>query len=140
MFLTRNMNISNVLSIPPISFTSSTRELGAWGEDIAESYLSSLGYDIAQRNWRVRQGELDIIAYSPQRQAIIAVEVKTRREGGHVPAWCAVDERKLQRLRTLLMGWLRETDAHSPHIAVDLIAITLHKDGTIDLDHRESLV
>lgn len=49
---------------------------GDRGEDLACKYLKSLGYQILERNFRIRGGELDIIAKDGE--ALAFVEVKTR--------------------------------------------------------------
>ena len=53
-----------------------TLEIGSLGEDLAQKYLSSLGYKILERNWRWRKCEIDIIAI--HRDKIVFIEVKTR--------------------------------------------------------------
>ena len=52
------------------------REIGNLGENIAAKYLESSGYHILDRNFRARQGELDIIAVD--NDELVFVEVKTR--------------------------------------------------------------
>ena len=37
-----------------------TLELGSLGEDIAATYLTDSGLRVLDRNWRCREGELDI--------------------------------------------------------------------------------
>ncbi len=49
---------------------------GKSGEDIACKYLQDLGYKILDRNFRIRGGEIDIIA--KDHDQIVFVEVKTR--------------------------------------------------------------
>lgn len=51
-------------------------EIGNKGEDIACTYLSKLGYKIIERNYRIRGGEVDIIAIDHEQ--IVFVEVKAR--------------------------------------------------------------
>ena len=53
------------------------REHGNQGESAVVSYLLSRGYDIAERNYRCKQGEIDIIA-RPYSGCLVFVEVKTR--------------------------------------------------------------
>lgn len=50
--------------------------LGRSGEDAACQYLTKLGYQIVERNFRCRMGEIDIIARDDQ--TLVFVEVKTR--------------------------------------------------------------
>lgn len=52
------------------------QELGQFGENAVTYYLEKKGYRIVRRNYRVKGGELDIIA---EKDGVIAfVEVKTR--------------------------------------------------------------
>ena len=45
---------------------NSRQALGVWGEKCAAAYLQNNDYEILERNWRIRGGEIDIIAYDPQ--------------------------------------------------------------------------
>lgn len=70
-------------------------DTGKWGENVAADYLASLGYAIADRNWRCGHYELDIVAYKGAR--IVFVEVKTRTNDDDDPLE-AVDRNKAMRL------------------------------------------
>jgi len=50
--------------------------IGKLGEDLACTYLAKLGYKIIERNFRIRGGEIDIIALDGS--TLVYVEVKTR--------------------------------------------------------------
>jgi putative endonuclease len=50
--------------------------LGRWGEDLAARHLEASGYEVLSRNWRCREGELDIVARCGD--ALVFVEVKAR--------------------------------------------------------------
>lgn len=57
---------------------------GQWGEDEASQFLQDQGYDIVERNFRTRMGELDIIAWHTKPhfgKTLCFVEVKTRASG-----------------------------------------------------------
>jgi len=64
---------------------SPKRKLGDIGEKIALEYLKKQGYQILDRNYRKKWGEIDIIAQgqsfkdSPSRTVLVFVEVKTKR-------------------------------------------------------------
>ncbi len=72
------------------------RETGADRETLAAEYLASRGMNIRERNFRCRQGEIDIIGY--HEGYLVFTEVKYRRtaESGSAPE--AVDFRKQHRI------------------------------------------
>lgn len=113
--------------------------LGQWGEDAATAYLRGIGYAIIDRNWRSRTGELDIIAFDANRDAIVAVEVKTRRGNGFGSPEEAVTPRKLSRLRLLLAEWLIATGRRATNIAVDVIALTLVTPQQFAINHLKDV-
>jgi putative endonuclease len=39
----------------------SNRRSGAWGEELALRYLTQRGYELVERNYHTRYGELDLI-------------------------------------------------------------------------------
>jgi len=51
-------------------------KLAKYGEDLAAEYLITAGYQVLCRNFRIKQGEIDIIVEKDQQ--LIFVEVKTR--------------------------------------------------------------
>jgi putative endonuclease len=83
------------------------RALGARGEEAVARWYVAAGYDVVDRNWRCREGELDLVL--TRDRMLVFCEVKTRRTTAFgVPAE-AVTITKQRRLRTLAMRWL---DAH----------------------------
>ncbi len=96
-------------------------ELGSHGERIAASYLTSVGLRLLDRNWRCREGELDIVARDGD--ALVFCEVKTRRgvEFGHPVE--AVTPTKQRRLRTLAHRWLAAHDEHAPELRFDVVGV-----------------
>ena len=54
----------------------SKSETGKQGEDIAAKYLMDRGYQVIDRNFREKWGELDIIVIAPDK-TLVFVEVKT---------------------------------------------------------------
>lgn len=51
-------------------------DLGKLGEDLAAFFLKKKGYEILERNFRIRGGELDIVAIDTN--TLVYIEVKTR--------------------------------------------------------------
>ena len=51
-------------------------QIGKIGEDLAEQFLRKKGWEIIQRNFKARYGEIDIVALD--HKTLVFVEVKTR--------------------------------------------------------------
>ena len=67
-------------------------ETGKLGEEIVCKYLIERGYTIAARNYRIKGGEIDIIAENGD--YIAFVEVKSRKSDSMVTGFEAVNKRK----------------------------------------------
>ena len=91
------------------------RTLGAAGEEAVARWYVDAGYEIVDRNWRCREGELDLVV--TRARALVFCEVKTRRGIGFGAPVEAVTSRKQQRIRGLALQWL---GAHPQHRARDL--------------------
>ena len=89
--------------------------LGRWGEDIAVAHLEHAGYEVLARNWRCRQGELDVVVR--QGSALVFVEVKTRSSQDFGEPAEAVTRIKANRIRGLAGQWLVQ---HRPRGVEDL--------------------
>jgi len=73
------------------------KPIGDAGEDFAAACLESRGYQVIARNFRARQGEIDLVAGDDQ--YLVFVEVKARKAGSMVSGEEAVDFHKQRRLR-----------------------------------------
>ena len=82
------------------------QELGRWGEDRVVRWYRRHGFEILERNWRCRHGELDVIV---RRGSVVAVcEVKTRSSLAFGTPAEAVGWQKQRRIRRLAAQWLSE--------------------------------
>ena len=73
------------------------KRIGDIGEDVAARYLMENGYLICERNFRLRFGEIDIVAMDED-GCTVFVEVKTRKNADFGYASEFVDRRKRQKL------------------------------------------
>jgi len=73
-----------------------TRQKGADKEQLAVDYLTKQGMRIVERNFRGKQGEIDIIGY--HNQYLVFVEVKYRSSEVKGSALAAVDARKQRQI------------------------------------------
>jgi putative endonuclease len=120
------------------------RARGAAGEQAAAEMLAALGYEIVERNFRTRYGELDLIAADAR--SLVFCEVKTRiagRVAGPDGPLDAIGPRKRKRLRRMATQWLASSSAEArprrQELRFDAIGITLAPNGRlVALEHLEN--
>jgi putative endonuclease len=100
-----------------------TKPLGDHGERIAAAFLTDVGLHVLDRNWRCREGELDLVARDGD--ALVFCEVKTRRGTGYGHPVEAVTADKRRRLRVLAQRWLAAHDEHAPDLRFDVVGVLL---------------
>jgi putative endonuclease len=102
--------------------TQRRRALGVSGEDLAAQWYESRGYDVLARNWRCREGELDLIVRNGRE--FVFCEVKTRTTDAFGAPAEAVTRDKQARIRRLAARWLEEDAPMRPRaIRFDVAAI-----------------
>lgn len=106
--------------------------LGAYGESLAADFLQQQGYEIVERNWRCRDGELDLVARD--KDAWVFVEVKTRRSSTADSGFEAIDELKQQRIRRAVREWCRVREVVSMRLRIDAISVYLNG-AEVRLEH-----
>jgi putative endonuclease len=95
--------------------TQARRELGKSGEDAVASWYQDQGYQVVERNWRCREGELDLIVR--RGRTFVFCEVKARSSDAFGAPQEAVNRQKQVRLRHLAARWLRD-DAPVSAVAI----------------------
>jgi putative endonuclease len=78
--------------------------VGRFGEQLAADHLERAGLTILDRNWRCREGELDIVARDGDE--LVFVEVKTRSSPAFGTPAQAVNRAKTARIRRLAVRYL----------------------------------
>jgi putative endonuclease len=110
-----------------------TTDLGSHGERIAAAYLTGSGLQVIDRNWRCREGELDIVAREDD--ALVFCEVKTRRGVGYGLPVEAVTFAKQRKLRVLAQRWLAAHDEHAPDLRFDVVGVLVRTSGPAVVTH-----
>jgi putative endonuclease len=82
-------------------------DLGAAGETAAARRYEHDGFAVLARNWRCRDGELDLVLR--RGPLLVVCEVKTRTRDGYGGGAAAVDRRRQIRLRRATAAWLAES-------------------------------
>lgn len=115
------------------------RQIGAFGEATVARFLQSRGYDIIERNWRIKEGEIDIIACSAD-GLLHFVEVKTRSSLAFGDPLEAIDRNKARRLQRLALAWLATHHQLGGDFSIDVAAVLLAADGSHTIDFRENIL
>lgn len=95
--------------------------LGRWGEDLAVAHVQAAGFVVLARNWRCREGELDLVARDGE--TLVFVEVKTRSSVDFGDPAEAVSLSKARRIRALACRWLLAHPGGGAELRFDVISI-----------------
>ena len=82
--------------------------LGSWGEALAANYFRSVGYTVTALNYATRFGEVDLIAEN--RNYMVFVEVKLRKDSRFAEAKEFVTREKQQRILAAAKQWISENE------------------------------
>jgi putative endonuclease len=110
-------------------------EMGKRGEDLAADYLAGTGLVLLSRNWRCREGEIDLIATDGER--LVICEVKTRSGTGYGEPSEAVTPAKAARIRRVTTQWLRTHRVGWCEIRFDVLAVLCPPDGPVTVEHLQ---
>lgn len=107
--------------------------LGQQGEDLAASFLAEAGLDVLERNWRCRDGEIDIVALDGR--ALVICEVKTRSGVRFGTPLEAISRQKSRRLRRLAVLWVTAHGLFFEQIRIDVVGVLQAGPGQFSIEH-----
>jgi putative endonuclease len=103
------------------------KELGAKGEEIAVRYLKSRGYRILERNYRIKLGEIDIIA--EQGADLVFIEVKTRSDTLFGSPFDSVTAAKQRQLSKVALEYIGKRGGHNRPARFDVVGVQLKSEN-----------
>ena len=112
---------------------------GTFGESIVSKYLEVRGDEILDRNWRIREGEIDIVSLDTE-GTFHFIEVKTRSSLAFGHPLEAIDRVNVHRMQRLALAWLATHSCFGCDYTIDAAAVLLAADGTHTLDYRSSIL
>jgi putative endonuclease len=122
-----------------VAKTVSATKLGEAGEEFVANHLIKSGARILARNWRTREGEIDIVAKDLD-GTIIFVEVKSRTSLSYGDPLEAIDTKKALRIQRLALAWLATNGYLGDEYRIDGAGITQSRSGEFTLDYRRSIL
>ncbi len=115
------------------------QRIGAFGEDVTSQFLIERGDEILDRNWRIREGEIDLVSLSAD-GVFHFVEVKTRSSLAFGHPFEAINSEKAHRMQRLALGWLATHGCLGCEYTIDVVAIVLSVDGSHELEYRGNIL
>ena len=100
--------------------------VGKAGEEKASRYLKQKGYEIIEKNFRCREGEIDIIAKDKNKE-LVFIEVKTRRTYEYGEPAEAVNLVKQKRIQKVAKYYILKNKLISKSIRFDIIEVMIGK-------------
>ena len=118
---------------------SSNQILGVFGEEKVTEYLRAHNYEIIERNWRIKEGEIDIVALS-DKGIFSFIEVKTRSSVAFGHPFEAINNDKAHRMQRLALAWLVTHKRFGSDYAIDVAAVLIASDGTFTIEYRAGVL
>lgn len=101
------------------------QQVGQQGETVAADYLLAQGYEILDRNYHSRFGEVDLVAEKDQ--CIVFVEVKTRTSDSFGLPEESVTPEKLEKIYDTALLWLQDHPDKPDDWRVDVVAVLMDR-------------
>ena len=101
--------------------TAGRRALGSYGENLTARWYEQRGYVVVDRNWRCREGEIDLVLV--RGRLVVFCEVKTRSSDAYGSPAAAVTPAKQARLRKLSLLWLNASDVVAGSLRFDVACV-----------------
>jgi putative endonuclease len=99
------------------------QQSGRRAEELAAEFLRAQGFEIVQRNYLRRLGELDVIAR--RAELLVIAEVRTRASAAYGGAAASVDRRKQQRISRAATALLQQrADLARLAVRFDVIVVS----------------
>ena len=115
------------------------QKTGAFGEQVTADYLTARGDEILDRNWRVREGEIDLVSLSSD-DIFHFIEVKTRSSLAFGHPFEAINRDKAHRMQRLALAWLATHGCLGCDYQIDGAAVLVQPDGRLSIEYREKLL
>ncbi|MFA5524456.1 MAG: YraN family protein [Tissierellales bacterium] len=109
---------------------NNTRTIGNIGERIALNFLLKNGYKILERNFRVKFGEIDIIALIDH--TIVFIEVKSRSNNKYGFPYESVNYKKQQKIIRVAQNYIKIKNIKECQYRFDIIEVYLNSSEKIN--------
>lgn len=118
---------------------SRNKTIGAFGENAVVDFVQARGSTVVDRNWRIKEGEIDIVArISDGTFAFIEVKTRTSLAFGHPLE--SISAAKAHRLQRLALAWLATHQCLGYEYRIDCAAVIISSNGAFTVEYRENVL
>jgi putative endonuclease len=114
-------------------------KLGEVGEEFVANSLTTRGMRVLDRNWRIKEGEIDLVV-EDREGTIIFIEVKTRSSISHGDPLESISNEKAFRIQRLALAWLATHQRLGSRYRIDVAGILVARSGEFLMDYREGVL
>lgn len=113
--------------------------VGAFGENAVVDFIGRQGMVIIERNWRIKEGEIDIVAQLAD-GSFAFVEVKTRTSVAFGHPLESINSAKAHRLQRLALAWLATHQSLGHEYRIDCAAVIISSNGKFNIEYRKNVL
>lgn len=117
----------------------SNKTLGAFGESAVVDFVTAQGSTVIDRNWRIKEGEIDIVARVAD-GTISFIEVKTRSSSAYGHPLESIGVQKAHRLQRLALAWLATHQCLGSEFHIDCAAVLISPNGGFSIEYRANVL
>jgi len=110
-------------------------QTGMYGQNGAESFLREKGYCILERNYRIKSGEIDLIAQN--KNEIIFIEVKFRKNLNYGYPRESVGKAKQQAIISTALHYISVNNLNNHNFRFDVVEV-IGQNGRLYANHIEN--
>lgn len=118
--------------------SSRSAQIGADGETLVATFLAARGAIIIARNWRIKEGEIDLVARIGEMLIFVEVKSRTSEKYGHPLESIGVE--KARRLQRLALAWISLHDQWGADYRIDCAAVNFRDGLKPTIDYREGVL
>jgi putative endonuclease len=112
---------------------------GQFGERVVAEHCILRGDEILDRNWRIKEGEIDIVSLDST-GLFHFIEVKTRSSIAYGHPFEAVTSVKLLRMQRLALAWLATHDCLGCSFHIDIAAVLIEPHGKHTIEYQGNVL
>ncbi len=107
-----------------------TKDKGFRAEDIAARHIERLGYEIVERNFYCKAGELDIIALHAE--DLVFIEVRSRQSEESLNPIFAISPKKIKSLKKAAQSYVVKNSVTRP-FRFDFAIVTMEPEQVVEI-------